>query len=156
VLYGASTRAELLHGIWGESSKANLEYFKVALRKLRMAFSDHSSITFEPILFEDGVYKLHPRLQIQCSAADLLNTQDNFPTDPEKLEWLFSSYRGQFLAGIESKWVQELQRVLLELAVQIGERWGQHLITTDKYKAVRIFRRVLEFDPLSEIAKSAA
>jgi two-component SAPR family response regulator len=95
-------------------------------------------------------------LQIRCSGLDFLKAQNSAPTNPEVLETLFSRYRGLFLSGFESKWVQNLQRVFLELVVGIGERLGQQLIETDKYKALRIFRRVLEFDPLSEIAQRAA
>ncbi len=152
VLHGSSTRDELIRGTWGQLNSANLEYFKVSMRKLRMAFKDHSVITFEAVVFENGVYSLHSRLQILCSAKKILDVRDDPPTDPAQLEALFSSYRGAFMLGVDTPWVLELRQILLDTVVMLGEKLGVLLLESDQFKAARILRRVRELDPLSEVA----
>ncbi len=153
VINGASTRNELILALWGDTNeKRNLEYFKIALRKLRTALLSNSSITFDPILFETGLYKLHPRLNIVCSAKNILKAGERFPTDIPRLEALFSSYRGLFMLGIDSAWILELRHMLLDITVRIGKQLGLLLLESDQFKAARVLRRVREFDPLFGVA----
>jgi LuxR family transcriptional regulator, maltose regulon positive regulatory protein len=153
VLHGASTRDEIVQALWGDATdKRNLEYFKVAMRKLRVGFSEHQSVTFDAVTFENGVYVLHPRLQVLCAAKNILDARDDFPSDTSVLEFLFLGYKGVFLSGIDSPWVVETRSVLLDAVVSIGEQLGLLLLKSDVFKAIRIFKRVLELDAFSDVA----
>jgi DNA-binding SARP family transcriptional activator len=155
VFHEEGTRGEMIQSIWGDpEDQSNIEYFKVALRKLRLGFLEHLHGDFEPIIFEHGSYSLNSNIQIDCDALDLLKAKSALLLDVDALEFLFTKYRGEVMPGFESSWIVDLRHQLLDAAVTIGERLGTLLLEVDVFKAARVFKRVLELDSYSDIARA--
>ena len=112
-LNGTATRDEIVRAVWGRGfERKHIEYFKVAARKLRSALSEHPGVTFNPLPFEHDTYRLSERFEISVDAAPLLNHDAPIGTS-KPLE-------GYFLPGVESEWVEEARRIVLEKTVYEG------------------------------------
>lgn len=102
-LQGPSTRDELVRALWGDAQeRRNVEFFKVAVRRLRIALAAAPDVTFDPVPFEHGVYRLNPAWRPVVDIAPWLdeNAGPDVPAPPDL----------PVLPGVTGGWADEVRR----------------------------------------------
>jgi LuxR family transcriptional regulator, maltose regulon positive regulatory protein len=149
-LHGSGTRDALVTALWDGSRSANsVQYFKVAVRQLRLALKQHLGVTFDPLPFEAGVYRLHPRLELRLDAKAFHFTNATNLNDAGQL---LDSYCGEFMPGFDSEWILETRARLHENALTLHLEHAGSLSTSQPREAVRFYNRVLQLDETNEAA----
>jgi LuxR family transcriptional regulator, maltose regulon positive regulatory protein len=164
---GPASRDKIIDIIWdGSNEQRHIEYFKVAVRRLRAALEETAPLEFNPLPFEAGTYRLSERFELHFDVQTLLQAlETNLETpepdslEPDRLEpdrlksdrlepvWTsLENYSGEFLAGIDSEWVLETRRVLLDQALDLAHALGKHLETHDPNAAIRAYKQAIKLE----------
>ena len=153
---GPASRDKIIDIIWdGSSEQRHIEYFKVAVRRLRAALEEAAPLEFNPLPFEAGTYRLSERFELQFDVQTLLQSfEQSFETnletpEPLGLEPVWASlegYGGDFLAGIDSEWVLETRRSLLDQALDLAHALGKHLESHDPNAAIRAYKQAIKLE----------
>ena len=150
---GAATRGEIMNDLWdGSTEQRHIEYFKVSVRHLRSALSVHPAVTFNPVPFEAGRYRLAEHFQIQLDAR--LPAQAVQERTRAALKAALDAYCGPFLNDSSANWACVQRTELLEQTLSAGLTLAATLEDEDEdsVAAVATYERCLELDPLSEEA----
>jgi LuxR family transcriptional regulator, maltose regulon positive regulatory protein len=151
-LHGPSSRDRIVDALWSEESSVSaVNYFKVLIRRLRAALQTHPAIHFDPLPFNDNVYRIDERLEVTHDAAHLLSALRSEDADVREA---LALYRGAFLPEAESNWAETLrQRCLDELTVRALHA-ARTLEVIRPVEANALFESVIALDALSEPAYS--
>jgi LuxR family transcriptional regulator, maltose regulon positive regulatory protein len=150
-LNGASSREEIMNALWdGSLETRHHEYFRVAARRLRTALSEHPDVGFNPLPFENKLYSLAP--QIRSSLDVNLAQQALELGNPQQLQATLEVYKGEFLPGVNTEWVSTIRTRVLEHTVAAAATLGEQLEQTQPREALKIYRRAIELEPLSEVS----
>lgn len=151
VLHGPASRDAIVDALWGaEPDPRNVDYFKVSVRRLRTALAAYPAVTFNPLVYENGLYQLAREFEITCDITCLRHALAT-GTDAD-LRTALDMYRGKPFASLETEWVQDLCLQAQEQAAQVAWRLGESLRPRDAQEAVRAYRRALEIEPLFDEA----
>jgi LuxR family transcriptional regulator, maltose regulon positive regulatory protein len=149
-IHGPATRDEIITALWGKNfTSKDVEYFKVAARRLRTALSEHPSVTFNPLPFEHGVYRISEQFDINLDIAPLIS--DSPDSSADILE-LLESYRGEFLPGFQGEWIENIRTRALDTLLERGLELGRQLEQLDPKDAIRVYDRIRALDSLCEPA----
>ncbi len=149
-LHGPVTRDEIITALWGKDfTSKDIEYFKVAARRLRTALSEHPSITFNPLPFEHGVYRIAKEFDLRIDAATLLS---DTPDSSSDVLAVLESYKGDFLPGMEGDWIEQIRARSLDQLLERGLELGHQLEQLDPKDAIRVYDRIRALDELCEPA----
>jgi LuxR family transcriptional regulator, maltose regulon positive regulatory protein len=143
-LNGRGTRAQLVDVLFdGSRRAADVEHFKVIVRQLRMALSDALVAAVNPVVFENGLYALHPDLEVELDAGVLL--QDGAE------QTVMQVYAGEFLPDFDSEWVLSERMRLTDRAVNLLLLEARNQVGQGQLDVARLhFQRVIDLDALRE------
>nr|WP_281416398.1 BTAD domain-containing putative transcriptional regulator [Deinococcus aestuarii] len=148
-LNGEATRDRIVDALWGGSDeRRHVEYFKVAVRHLRLALAAHPAVTFNPLPFEAGVYRLSERFTLDLDAG--LARRALVSLAPQDLRRAVEAYSGAFLPAVEAEWAEPVRADVLEATVAAATTLGSQLERTAPGEAVAWYERAIELDPLHE------
>jgi LuxR family transcriptional regulator, maltose regulon positive regulatory protein len=150
-LHGASSREEIMDALWdGSIESRHHEYFRVAARRLRAAINEHPDVDFNPFPFENKRYFLDPQIQAKL---DINLAQTALESGKiQQLQATLEVYNGEFLPGVNTEWVAALRTRVLEQTVAAAATLGEQLEQTEPREALKIYRRAIELEPLSEVS----
>jgi LuxR family transcriptional regulator, maltose regulon positive regulatory protein len=150
ILHGPATRSEIISVLWNKKfTTKDMEYFKVAARRLRTALSEHPSITFNPLPFEHGVYRIAEQFDLHLDIAPLIS---DTPDSSADILALLESYKGEFLPGFQGEWIENIRTRALDTLLERGLELGQQLEQLDPKDAIRVYDRIRALDSLCEPA----
>jgi LuxR family transcriptional regulator, maltose regulon positive regulatory protein len=134
-LHGPASRDKIIDALWdGSNEHRHIEYFKVAVRRLRAALEETAPLEFNPLPFEAGMYRLADRFEIDLDAQAL--TQAFELNHPEQQSQVLDRYSGDFLSGIDSEWVLETRRNLLDQALDLAHEIGKQFEASNPDAAI--------------------
>ncbi len=146
-LHGVATRDEIIRAIFGDpQSSSNLEYFKIAIRKLRSALSEHPEMRFNPLLYENGAYQINPELEVQLDAADFECIEPSISTDPVLLARVVQTYLGDFMPKIKTEWVLEKRSAFQEKASSAALMLAQILEIENPARAIELYQSAISWN----------
>jgi LuxR family transcriptional regulator, maltose regulon positive regulatory protein len=146
-LEGPSRRETIVDALWdGSSDVRHVDYFKVALRRLRVALSEvmGSDVNAVPII--EKRFRLDPRLDVNLDAHILARATQT--QDWDVLKQALERYQGDFLPFSESAWALERRHGFLLDAVSLAIRIGDRLAHTQDPDCLTYLRRAVQIDPL--------
>ena len=144
-LHGPATRDKIIDALWdGSNEQRHLEYFKVAVRRLRAALEEAVPLEFNPLPFEAGAYRLSDQFEIDLDAQAL--TQAFELDDPARQAQALDRYTGDFLPGMDSEWVLETRRNLLDQALDLAHEIGRQLEVSDPDAATLIYKQAIKLE----------
>ena len=144
-LHGPASRDKIIDALWdGSNEQRHLEYFKVAVRRLRAALEEAAPLEFNPLPFEAGTYRLSSRFEIDLDAQAL--TQAFELNDPARQSQAWNRYTGDFLPGIDSEWVLETRRNLLDQALDLAHEIGGQLEVSDPDAATLVYKQAIKLE----------
>ncbi len=154
VLHGAATRDEIVMAIFGDpQSSSNLEYFKIAIRKLRSALSEHPDMRFNPLLYENGAYQINSELEVHLDAAILERIEPSKAT-AALLSEVLRTYLGDFMPGAKTEWVLEKRRAFQDKASSIALTLAQRLEVENPVRAIELYQSAISWNELEQEAYS--
>jgi LuxR family transcriptional regulator, maltose regulon positive regulatory protein len=146
-IHRSGTREVIVEALWGTNAEErHYEYFRVAVRRLRVALSAAYPGFSNPLPIELGRYQLADELKIQ---TDLPSGSQ---TDPplEMLETEFVRLNQSFLPESEAEWIELLREQIRERAVDLGLYLARQ--QTRATEAIVRYQQVLKLDPMSDKA----
>ena len=147
-LHGPSSREELINALWeGKAKFADGRYFKVALQKLRIALRHRIALDFDPIPFQNGLYRINPILELKVDTGPI--TQALYGSDKSLLHAALMAYKGPFMKGISSEWVEMTRQSLRDEVIGVVIKLGQMLEVEDAEAALEIYYRGIAIDSMS-------
>ena len=150
-IHGPSSREQIMDALWdGSLETRHHEYFRVAARRLRAALSEHPAIKFNAFPFEHKLYSLAPELQPKLDVNLAQHALES--GDKQQLQAALEVYKGEFLPGVNTNWVSTIRTRLLEHTVAVAATLGEHLERTAPREALKVYRRAIELEPLSEVS----
>jgi LuxR family transcriptional regulator, maltose regulon positive regulatory protein len=150
-LHGASSREEIMNALWdGSDENRHHEYFRVAARRLRATLSEHPDVDFNAFPFENKLYSLAPQLSPKLDFGLAQNALESGGIQP--LQTALEVYNGEFLPGVNTEWVATIRTRVLEQTVAAAATLGEQLEKTEPREALKIYRRAIELEPLSEVS----
>lgn len=153
-LHGEATRDRIVDALWdGSAERRHVEYFKVAVRHLRLALSEHPAVTFNPVPFEGGLYRLSERFTVELDAQEVCRSLRS--PAPGGMREAVAAYAGPFLPFAEAEWAEQVRTEVLEAAVAAALTLGAQQEHAAPEEAAALYERVIELDPLHEPAYTA-
>lgn len=150
-LHGASSREEIMNALWdGSLENRHHEYFRVAARRLRSALSEHPDVSFNAFPFENKFYSLAPQLRAKLDFGLAQQALESGGIQP--LQAALEVYNGEFLPGVNTEWVSGIRTHVLEQTVTAAATLAEQLEKTEPREALKIYRRAIELEPLSEVS----
>jgi LuxR family maltose regulon positive regulatory protein len=148
-IHGESTRDQLVDALWdGSNERRHVEYFKVAVRHLRATLATHPAVTFNPLPFLEGRYRLSERFTVD---VDVLRARHALISRrPETLQRTLDEYVGTFLPQTEASWAEPFRTEALETAISAALTLGEALEADDPVAAALAYQRAADLDPLAE------
>jgi LuxR family transcriptional regulator, maltose regulon positive regulatory protein len=146
-IHRSGTREVIVEALWGTNAEErHYEYFRVAVRRLRVALSAAYSGLVNPLPIELGRYQLASELKIHTDLP--LHSEINAPL--EVLEAEFIRLSQPFLPESEAEWIEILRDQIRERAVDLGLRLAQ--AQTRATEAIVRYQQVLKLDPMCDKA----
>ncbi|WP_221089890.1 BTAD domain-containing putative transcriptional regulator [Deinococcus aquaedulcis] len=150
--HGPGTRDQLVNALWdGSAERRHGEHFRVAVRQLRCALATHPAVTFNPLPFEAGVYRLSEQFELQLDwrlARPALRSGR-----AEALERVLNAYAGPFLPHLETEWIREQRAQAAEDTLAAALALGALLQDTEPHRALWAYGRAADLDLLNEQAQ---
>jgi LuxR family transcriptional regulator, maltose regulon positive regulatory protein len=136
-LQGSASRVDLSEILWNESRASNVYN---AVNHLRQAFTDPLE-NHQMIVLEQKQYMLNKRVQVQLDVLGLEEVE--LEDTPEVLK----CYCGDFLADIQTDWVQPLREHYRQRASSLAERYAASFKTSEPEIALSWYKRAVGIDP---------
>ncbi len=150
-LHGSATREQIVNALWdGSRSPSHLEYFRVVVRRTRAALSAAGQLNFNPLVFQDGRYRLSAQFEISTDVAALEAVAQ--PASADQLQAALEVYRGEFLPAVTSEWAALRRTKLLDTALEIALRLAETLERDNPQAALSVYHRAVQLEPLLEVA----
>lgn len=124
-----------------------INYFKVLIRRLRSALQRHSAIHFDPLPYEQDMYRIDARLEVIHDVLELRAHLSNADADSA-----LSLYQGAFLPEADSRWASDLRHQLLDETLNTMLHAARTLEATRSQEANRLYETIIRLEPLSDTA----
>lgn len=145
-VHGPATRERIVDALWdGSPEERHVGYFKVVVRRLRLALSEILPDVINPLPFENGVYALSPDLKVN------LDISRPFPLVLDvagRLSERLTRWRGEFLPNLTTEWVEEMRRQILDQFTVQALQEAASIASKHPGIAQRAYQLILSFDPL--------
>ena len=153
-LHGPCTRDRLMDALWdGSNEQRHLEYFKIAVRRLRASFSEHPNLDFNPLVFEKGLYSINERFRVVLDVTAI--GQALIDGDEAALESAVLAWKGDFLPGAETEWVSDARLRFHEEALEAALGLAKRLTTNEPRRGLELYRAAVRINSLHEGAHLA-
>jgi LuxR family transcriptional regulator, maltose regulon positive regulatory protein len=147
LLHGPANHEQVIDALWdGSAETKHHEYFRVAVRKLRTALKPEPDSSVNPLPFENGQYTISG-LRVSLDVLQLNALEGG---DVNALRSALELYKGNFMPGIDSEWVEATRVKSLDQAVAIALTLGENLETIEPREALQAYRRAIELEPHTE------
>ena len=148
--HGPATRERIIDALWdGSNEQRHVEYFKVAVRRLRNALQETLGDAFNPLPFEQGVYRLAVQLEVRLDTAHTLQALRQ--RTPE-LEAVLRSPLGEFMPEADSEWVRFARDQFVQDALEAAMQLSDLSASSQPDLAALALEFALRVDPSSEEA----
>lgn len=146
VLNGASTRDQIINALWdGSNDPKHINYFKVAMRALRTAFTD-AGLGLNPVPFENNMYYIHPDIEVHMDVLTLLKHARG--AQLTELRTKMPNKPLDFLPGVHSEWVLDMRDSLTQDLIQYTLKACQK--SENIPEAVHLLENLSLLSPLQE------
>ena len=150
-MHGPSSREQIMDALWdGSLETRHHEYFRVAARRLRAALGEHPAVKVNAFPFLNKLYLLAPELQPKLDVNLAQHALES--GDKQQLRAALEVYNGEFLPGVNTSWVSTIRTRCLEHTVAAAATLGEQLERTEVREALKVYRRAIELEPLSEVS----
>ncbi|OWL96859.1 hypothetical protein CBQ26_07660 [Deinococcus indicus] len=150
-LHGPSTREQLVDALTdGGTEQRHVDYVKISVRRLRATLSETPGVSFNPVEFHAGQYRLSPQFTLRVDAHAVQTARQSH--DPVTLLQALDAYTGPLLPQVESSWAGDLRLELEEDAIGCALRLAELVHGTDPELAARACRHALSIDPFQQEA----
>lgn len=105
LLHGGCTRDQLVSALYdGDRDPRNIEYFKVLVRRLRNTLSERMALSFNPIIFENNIYRISEKFQFELDFEQLRTPQVD-------RKWLLDvlKKKKELLPDLDTEWIAQLR-----------------------------------------------
>jgi LuxR family transcriptional regulator, maltose regulon positive regulatory protein len=151
-LHGPTRRDTLVNAVFGEARGSKpLEYFKVAIRRLRAALA--GSVRFDPVVFERGEYRLSEAFRLEVDVDGLWQNRVEVAA-ANVLAWL-EGFGGSFLPKVDSEWAISARQCLLDARIHAALNAARRLEDQAPLEAIQLYRWVVTLEPWMEGAYEA-
>ncbi|WP_019011948.1 tetratricopeptide repeat protein [Deinococcus aquatilis] len=152
-LHGPASREQIVDALWdGSREERHIGYFKVVVRRLRLALSEILPDVINPLPFEAGQYALSSDFSVDLDVTRSFSSTDD---EAGRLTQRLSLWQGEFLPGLTSEWIQEeRRRIQDEWTVQILHE-AAGVQATHPELAQQAYQLILRLDPLQVPAHHA-
>jgi LuxR family transcriptional regulator, maltose regulon positive regulatory protein len=147
-IQGPASRTEIINALWGHLTPQSKEYFKVAVRKLRAELLENSKLRSDPILFESGLYQLHPDITVKWDFKLIQQRLLDGKYIRSDLETI-ANLPGTFLIGFNSNWVQDFKQGVLDSIYSALLETAQKVNSS---QVIELLETAIAVNPLSEDA----
>jgi LuxR family transcriptional regulator, maltose regulon positive regulatory protein len=145
-LEGPTRRETIVDALWdGSSDQRHVDYFKVALRRLRVVLSEALQVSWNAVPVIDKRFRIDPRLTVEVDALTLRALE---PNDLSGMQANLERYGGEFLPFSESTWASERRQGFLRDAVNLAVYIADLLAQTRHSDSLLYFRRAVQLEPL--------
>ncbi len=134
---GSATRDELAETLWVDPRPTNVYN---AIRHLRQALSGTLQTDDQLIVLKQKRYMLDTRVHVML---DILALE---AAEPDDAPQILMNYRGDFLEGVETDWVQPVRERYKRLASGLAERYAQSFKNSQPEIALRWYKRAVSID----------
>jgi two-component SAPR family response regulator len=146
-IHRSGTREVIVEALWGmDAEERHYEYFRVAVRRLRVALNEAYSGLANPLPIELGRYQLAAELMVQTDLPVTSETDASL----ERLESEFVRLSQPFLPESEAEWIELLRDQIRERAVNLGLYLARQ--QTRATEAILRYQQVLKLDPMCDKA----
>ncbi len=140
IVHGASRREEIVDALWNGSSDArHMDYFRVAVRRLRLALTEADPAVNNPVTYQGGYYALADTYDLRRD-FDLV-TRAPAQLDLPSLQEAWTAYEGDFLPTLDSDWAHswraEYREQLIQASLTFAARPSSLLIRRPPRRSVR-------------------
>ncbi|MVN86231.1 hypothetical protein GO986_05580 [Deinococcus sp. HMF7620] len=151
-LHGPGTRERIVDALWdGSAERRHGEHFRVAVRQLRCALAAHPAVTFNPLPFEAGLYRLAEEFEV-CLDSRLARAA-LASGEPEALRRAAEAYAGPFLPQQDAEWIAELRGEVEAETLAAALTLGAQTQATDSALSLWAYTRAADLDPMNEQAQ---
>jgi LuxR family transcriptional regulator, maltose regulon positive regulatory protein len=141
-LHGSATKEELAEMLWKEQQSSNVYN---AIKHLRQALTVVLK-TIKPEITEQCVVLKQKRYALNEHFKIMLDSQPLEKTDLDDVPQVLQAYRGDFLAGLETQWLQPLREHYKQRASSLAERYADSFKTSEPEIALRWYKRAVSID----------
>jgi LuxR family transcriptional regulator, maltose regulon positive regulatory protein len=147
LLHGPANHEQVIDALWdGSAETKHHEYFRVAVRKLRAALKPEPDSSINPLPFENGQYVISG-LSVNLDVHQLKALETG---DVNALRSALEAYKGDFMPGVDTEWVETTRTRCLEHAVAVAMTLGANLEASEPRAALQAYRRATELEPHAE------
>lgn len=144
-LHASGTRDEIVTALWdGSAEERHVEYFKVAVRRLRGALKNALGTDADPLPYREGRYRLDTTFRVEVDAR--LDPSPSLTT--QELARQFQAFTQPFMPGSDSEWIEDLRAQCQQRAITLGLA----LAAASEADAPTVYRQVLHLDPWNDPA----
>lgn len=148
VTHGPAGRDQLVDALWdGSGDPKHADYFRVAVRRLRLALSGVSPGLANPVPLAGGRYQLAPEYEVTLDTDLIRRACVAGTAEHLRAAW---AVEGAFLPKADSAWAADHRESLREGLVRATLRYATEELGRDLMASVAAYEQVLLLDPASE------
>jgi LuxR family transcriptional regulator, maltose regulon positive regulatory protein len=148
VLNGPASRDQIVTALWdGSREPRHLEYFRTAVKRLRVALGANPDVNFAPLAIENGFYTLHDAFEVTCDVLELRAADE--PSSESTIQ-LLEGFRGALLPGLASEWLELERQRCVHHAVTLSVTTARVWENTAPHRAMTLLEHALELDPWND------
>lgn len=153
-LNGAASRDRIVDALWdGSNDQRHLDYFRVAVKRLREGLTAACGYSASPVLFEHGQYALADHVHVDLDLNCLRRALED--REPAQLQGALALCRGDFAPEFYAEWAEEVRFKARDMAVTVALALGAQSEHHDPKQAMNAYRRATELDAFSETGYSS-
>ncbi|MEW6420124.1 MAG: AAA family ATPase [Deinococcota bacterium] len=145
---GPTSRADLIDALWeGSGDPKHVDYFRVAVRRLRLALAEVSPGVSNPVPLIQGRYHLAAEYAVQSETDVVWQACASGTREQLEEAWRL---QGTFLPKLESSWAADLRQELHDELIRASLGYAATQEKHDPEAATLAYQQVLKLDPASE------
>jgi LuxR family transcriptional regulator, maltose regulon positive regulatory protein len=145
-LHGSATRDELAEMLWDDPRPSHVHN---AIKHLRQTLSRAVQTDYPLIVLEQKRYMLDQSFKVTLDITALEKAE------PDDAPQVVEMYHGDFLAGIETDWVQSVREHYKQVASSLVERYAESFVDSQPEMALDWLKRAVRIDPTNAQAIEA-
>ena len=151
VTHGPSEREELVDALWnGSGDPKHLDYFRVAVRRLRLALGEVSLGLANPVPLVNGAYRLSEEYALSADFQTLSEAASQF--NPAQVHAAWAAYDGPFLPKLDSDWADTQRQALHDQFTELTLGYAAQQACEQPDEAIAAYQQLLKLDPINEQA----
>lgn len=145
---GPTDREQLIDALWdGSGDPKHADYFRVSVRRLRLALGEVSPGLANPVPLIAGQYRLAPEYVLQVDIDAIRRACADGTAENLRAAW---GVTGLFMPKAETAWVVEQRDQLREGLVRATIKHAAEVVESDVAAAITAYEQLLRLDPASE------